>query len=117
MQKQSRADAFKIGVLKNFANFTEKPPVLNFIFNKVADLKASTFIKKTLQCSCFPLKFAKFLRIPFSTGHLQWLLLYMVAPLTFENYPRRHTMSFNVNMTSYDVVLTLKQRHVSIGKC
>ena len=31
--------------------------------------------KKRLQDSCFPVKFAKFLRAPFLTEHLWWLLL------------------------------------------
>ena len=35
----------------------------------------SLFIKKRLQHSCFPVKFAKFLKT-FFTEHLQWLLLY-----------------------------------------
>ena len=40
---------FKIGVLKNFAKFYKKTPVLMFFFNKVADLKTHKFIKKRLQ--------------------------------------------------------------------
>ena len=47
---------FKIDVLKNFANFTEK------------HLKACNFIKKRLQHRCFPVKFAKFLKAPFFTA-------------------------------------------------
>ena len=31
---------FKVYVLKNFANLTEKTPVLEFLFNKFAGLKA-----------------------------------------------------------------------------
>ena len=46
-----------------------------FLFNKVADLRACNFIKKRLQHRYFPVKFAKFLRTPFFTEHLQWLLL------------------------------------------
>ena len=45
-----RKDSVKIGVLKNFTNFTGKH--LCWIF----------FIKKWLQHSCFPEKYAKFLR-------------------------------------------------------
>ena len=33
------------------------------------------FIKKRLQNKCCRVKFAKFLRAPFFTEHLQWLLL------------------------------------------
>ena len=38
-------------------------------------LRACNFIKKRLQDSCFPVKFAKFLRAPFFKEHLPWLLL------------------------------------------
>ena len=46
-----------------------------FRVNKFAGLKAYSFIKKILQHKCFPVKFAKFLRTPFLTEHLEWLLL------------------------------------------
>ena len=38
------------------------------------------FIKKRLWYRCFPVNFAKFLRIPFLTKHCQWLLLKLVSP-------------------------------------
>ena len=62
---------FRIDVLKDFANFTVS------IFNKAADFQASFFIKKVLQHWCFPVKFAKFLRTPFFTEFLRWLLLFL----------------------------------------
>ena len=37
-----------------------KRNVLQSLFNKVADLQSSNFIKKRLQYRCFPVKFAKF---------------------------------------------------------
>ena len=49
--------------------------MLESIFKKAAGLKACNFIKKRLQHRCFPVNFAKFLRIPFVTGHHRWLLL------------------------------------------
>ena len=52
----------KKGDFKNFANFHWKTPVLESVFNKVAVLRASNFIKKRLTYRCFPVKFAKFLR-------------------------------------------------------
>ena len=33
-------------------------------FSNVAGVKACTFVKKKLQHKCFPVKFAKFLRMP-----------------------------------------------------
>ena len=45
--------------------------MLEFLFHKVADLKACNFIKKRLQ------HIAKFLRTAFYTEHLWWLLCSM----------------------------------------
>ena len=53
---------FKIGVLKNFANFTGKHLCWGFILID-------------LLYRCFPVKFVKFLRAPFFTEHLRRLLL------------------------------------------
>ena len=69
----------KIGVLKNFENFTRETPVLEFIFDKIAGLKACN-CKKKLQYRGFPLKFAIFQRSTF-TEHLRWLLLVIQVPL------------------------------------
>ena len=44
----------KKGVLKIFANFHRKTPVLESPFNKVADLQVCNFIKRRLQHKCFP---------------------------------------------------------------
>ena len=38
--------SFKIGVFKNLANFTKKNPVLESLFNKVAELKRSETLLK-----------------------------------------------------------------------
>ena len=66
---------FKIGVLKNLRNFTGKDLCWESLFNKVAYLMACNFTEKRLQHRYFPVKFRKFLRIPFFTEHLWWLLL------------------------------------------
>ena len=73
---------FKIGALKNFANFYRKTPVLDSLFNKVAGPQACSFIKKRLQHRCFPVKFAKLLRTPFFTEHLRWQVIKASAYLT-----------------------------------
>ena len=52
-------------VLRNFIKFT----------GKHLCLRPATLLKKRLWCSCFPVKFVKFLRTSFLTEHLQWLLL------------------------------------------
>ena len=59
----------KIGVLKNFANFTGKQLRYNFYLIKLKALSPATLLKR-LQHRCFPVKFLKFLRTPFSTVHL-----------------------------------------------
>ena len=66
---------FEIGAFKNFAIFTRKTPVLESLFNKVADLEAYNFTKKRLQRRCFPVNIAKFSRTSHFTEHLRWLLL------------------------------------------
>ena len=38
-------------------------------------LRPATLLKKRLWRGCFPVNFAKFLRTPFLTEHLRWLLL------------------------------------------
>ena len=47
---------FKIGAIKNFADFTENHMCWR-LFNKAADLKTYNIIKKRLQHRCFAVKF------------------------------------------------------------
>ena len=49
-------------VLRNFTKF------------KVAGLSPATLLRKRLWHRCFPVNFAKFIRTPFVTEHLRWLL-------------------------------------------
>ena len=73
---------FKIGVLKNFANFTGKHPCQDLS-------QACNFIKERLQYRCFSEIYAKFLRTPFSQNasggcfwnNLIWLNLFQVMIL------------------------------------
>ena len=66
---------YKKGVLKNFAKFIGKHLCQSLFFNKVAGLGPATLLKKRLRYRCFPLNIAKFLKTPFLTKHLRWLLL------------------------------------------
>ena len=67
--KSSRSQMFfKIGVIKNFAYFSWS------LFLIMCQGQAFNFVKKRLQNRCFPVKFAKFLKTPFFTEHLRWLL-------------------------------------------
>ena len=64
---------FKIGFLKNFANFKGKELCWSLF---LIQLQAScNFIKKRLQHRCFLLKFAKFFMNTFFAEHLRQLLL------------------------------------------
>ena len=84
------------GVLKNFAIFTGKTPVLESLFNKAAGLQGFNFIKKKFRQGCFPVNIAKFLKTPILRNIWKWLLLTMLSynpqssqccPNTFEtNY-------------------------------
>ena len=73
-QNQLPEVLYKKGVLLNFAKFTGKHPFQGLFFNKVAGLRPATLLKKRLWHRCFSVNFAKFLRIPFATEHLQWPL-------------------------------------------
>ena len=70
LQKQSLQMFFKIGVLTSFVNFTGKHLCWS-LFLKNQQAGAFLLHKKRLQRSCFPVKFAKFLRTPFLTEHLR----------------------------------------------
>ena len=61
-----------MGFLESFTNFTGKYLCCSHFFSKVAALQ---LYYKRLQHRYFLLKFAKFLRTPFFTEHLLWLLL------------------------------------------
>ena len=51
---------FKIGVFKNFANFSGKIPVMEFLFNKIQGSGACNFIKNRVQHMSFLVKFVSF---------------------------------------------------------
>ena len=75
LNRSSRKEVFcKKGVLRNFAKFTGKHLYQSLFFNKVAG-KPATLLKKRFWHRCFPVNFAKFLRTPFLTEQLRWLLL------------------------------------------
>ena len=46
------------------------------VFCKKRVLRPATLLKKSLWHRCFPVNFAKFIRTPFFTEHLRWLILY-----------------------------------------
>ena len=85
---------FKLGVLKNFANFTEK--------HLCQSLLLINFVRNRPQRRWFPVKFAKFLRTPFFVEHLRLLLLIHLFTasfilLCFQKFP----------MTIYEIKLLI----------
>ena len=62
-------------VYRNFVKFTGKHLCQGLSFKKGAGLRSATLLKKRLWYRCFPANFVKFLRTPFFTEHLRWLLL------------------------------------------
>ena len=68
-------------VLRNFAKITGKHLCQSLFFNKVAGLRLAALLKKRLLRSRFHVIFAKFLRVPFFTEHLRWLLLHFMKIL------------------------------------
>ena len=59
----------KKGVLRNFAQFTEKHLCQSLFFKKVAGLRPATLLKKRFWHRCFPVNFVKFPRTPFYRTH------------------------------------------------
>ena len=55
-----------------------KKVFLEILQNSQENTCARVSVKKRLWHRCFPVNFAKFLRTPFLTEHLRWLLLYLV---------------------------------------
>ena len=78
----SKAVAQKCSVKKVFLeisqNSLEKQVCQSLFFNKVAGLRPEPLVKKRPWHWCFPVNFANFLRTPFLTKQLQWLLLRIV---------------------------------------
>ena len=86
-RRSSRPKVFcKKCVLKNFAKFTGKHLCQSLLFNKVAGLRPANLLIKRLWHRCFPVNFAKFLRTPFLTEHLRWLLLKKVSLKILQNF-------------------------------
>ena len=80
--RSSRPEVFyKQSVLRNFAKFTEKHLCQSLFFNKVAGLRPAALLKKRLWHRCIPVNIARFLRTPFLTEHLWWLLLRLLEVL------------------------------------
>ena len=74
LEAVARRCSVRKGILRNFAKFTGKRLCQSLLFNKVVGLRPATLFKKRLGHRCSPVNLAKFLRTPFLTEHLRWLL-------------------------------------------
>ena len=74
--RSSRLEVFcRKDVLRNFEKFTGKHLCQGLLCNNVAGLRSVTLLKKRFWYRCFPVSFSKFLKTPFITEQLRWLLL------------------------------------------
>ena len=73
-------------VFLEFSQNSQEKTCARVFFNKVAELKSAPLLKKRLWHRCFPVNFVKYLRTPFLTGHLWWLLLYERLHLQQQNF-------------------------------
>ena len=90
MLKSSISEVFyKKGVLRNFTKFKGKHLCQSLFFNKVTGLRPATLLKERLWHKSFPVNFVKFLKTPFLTKHLWWLLLYALQSLFFIMYMQK----------------------------
>ena len=69
-QKQPPEVFYKKGIFKNFTKFTRKHLCQSLFFNKAADFRTATLLKKRLSDRCFPVNFATFSRLLFLIEHL-----------------------------------------------
>ena len=76
----------KKGALRNFAKFTGKHLRQCLFFNKVADLRPATLLRKRLWRRSFPVNFVKFLRTPFLQDTSGRLLLAVYRPTDIMTY-------------------------------
>ena len=79
---------FKIGVIKSFVNFTAKRLCWSHFLIKLQALRSATLLKKKLQHSYFPVKFANFFLQNTSDGCLwKWCTwLYKMASSALSTY-------------------------------
>ena len=84
LQALSRAVAQRAFYLKASPNcfYLFIYQILSYMVDKLG-LRPATLLKKRLWHRCFPMNFVRFLRKPFLTEHLQWLLLYFMPRVSF----------------------------------
>ena len=83
--KQSFADVFQNRCSQKFHNkkILQENTYVESLLITLQAWRHGSLLKKRLQHRCFPVKFTKFLRTPFFTEHLWWLLLEMEKHFIF----------------------------------
>ena len=74
IRNQSPDLFFKKGMPENFAEFTGKHLCQSLFLNKVPSLSPAILLQKRLWQKCSPVKFVKFLRNPFFTEEILFLV-------------------------------------------
>ena len=77
LQEQPPEVFRKKGFARNFPKFAGKHSCQGLFFKESDGLRPATLLKKRLLHSCFFVNFAKFLKAPFVTEHIWWLVLYL----------------------------------------
>ena len=93
LEKQPFSEVMKNRFSEKFHNILKKTSMLESLFN----------LKKRLKYRCFPVNIANFLRAPFVTVHLRWLLLHhsdSFCLLCFLQWPTKKQPASNVSKIS-----------------
>ena len=104
----------KKGVLENFAKFIGKHLGKALLFNKVADLKPATILKKRLWHGCFPMSFAKFSRTPFLQNTSGRLLLSSDWIKSF-SHSVSHKYSIKCSRKRYLIIMYMNNIRECVG--
>ena len=94
-------------LFSKISKFSLEVPVLEFLVNKVAGLKACNFIERRLQHRCFPVHIAKFLRKPILKNICERLFLELVLRPLFipKHYLEIHRLlALYIRLTTYEIM-------------
>ena len=100
---------------------------LFFIFgciwlNKIVTFRSShqrcstaTLVKKRLWHRCFPVNFVKFLRTPFCTDYLWWLLLVILTRIDWELLSLKRSVKLEIFELQQEICMTIHHTGVDLG--
>ena len=98
---------FRIGVLKNFAIFTGKHQCWSLFLINMQAWTPATLLKRDSNIGFFLWNLQKFLRTPFFTEHIHWLLLEIFQELSLYYFGELWMVSFRGTywLSSHDFIL------------